>query len=64
MTVFIQTQSNINKMYEISKKNEVNNTPIKVEKVKKKDVQKSEEQLGLEIMNDKLNIFNDFNNFL
>ena len=64
MTVFIQTQSNINKMYEISKKHEVNNTPIKVEKVKKKDEKKSEEQLGLEIMNDKLNIFNDFNNFI
>ena len=64
MTVFIQTQSNINKMYEISKKNEVNNTPIKVEPVKKKDEKKSEEQIGLEIMNDKLNIFNDFNNLI
>ena len=64
MTVFIQTQSNINKMYDIAKKNEVNNTPIKVEPVKKKDEKKSEEQIGLEIMNDKLNIFNDFNNFL
>jgi hypothetical protein len=46
------------------KKNEVNNTPIKVEPVKKKDEKKSEEKLNLEIMNDKLNVFNDFNNFL
>ena len=36
----------------------------KVETKKPKDEKKSEEQLGLEIMNDKLNIFNDFNNFL
>ena len=63
--VFIQTQANINKMYEIVKKNEKNNIVVKpVVKIKKKDEKKSEEKIELEKMNDKLNVFNDFNNFL
>jgi len=61
MTVFIQTQANINKMYEIVKKNEVNKLVIKEDKNKKKpNDNQSEELIGLEIMNDKLNIFNEF----
>jgi len=61
MTVFIQTQANINKMYEIVKKNEVNKLVIKEDKKKNKiNDNQSEELIGLEIMNDKLNIFNEF----
>lgn len=62
MTVFIQTQANINKMYEIVKKNEVNKLIIKEDKNnnKKPNDNQSEELIGLEIMNDKLNIFNEF----
>tara|TARA_B100001059_G_scaffold234776_1_gene278200 strand:+ start:589 stop:1680 length:1092 start_codon:yes stop_codon:yes gene_type:complete len=63
--VFIQTQANINKMYEIVKRSEKNNVVTKpVEKVKKKDEKKSEEKIELEKMNDRLSGFNELNNFI
>jgi len=63
--VFIQTQANINKMYEIVKKSEKNNVVTKpVEKVKKKYEKKSEEKIELEKMNDRLSGFNELNNFI
>ena len=64
-TIFIQTQANINKMYEIVKKSEKNNIVVKpVEKVKKKTENKSEEKIELEKMNDRLSGFNELNNFI
>ena len=55
--LYIQTQSNINKIYELMKKNEKNNIPKEVkQKVSKKKVVKNLEK---EKMLDKLNIFND-----
>jgi len=56
--LFIQTQSNINKMYEIMKPYEKNNLPKKPENPKKIK-NKSEKDLEIEKMQDKLNIFND-----
>jgi hypothetical protein len=64
-SVFIQTQANINKMYEIVKKYEKNNVVTKpVEKVKKKDEKKTEEKIEIEKMNDRLSGFNELNNFI
>ena len=55
--LYIQTQSNINKMYEIFKKHE-KNVPVKQDKQDKKKLI-TEKQFEKEIMQDKLNIFND-----
>jgi len=61
--LYIQTQSNINKMYELIKKNEINNAPIKPPKIttaKGKNIGKNiEKNIEKEKMLDKLNIFND-----
>jgi len=57
--LYIQTQSNINKMYELIKKNEINNAPIKPAKLEKKDKKISEKNIENEKMQDKLNIFNN-----
>ena len=63
--VFIQTQANINKMYEIVKRSEKNNIVSKpVEKIKKKEAKKTEEKIELEKMNDRLSGFNELNNFM
>ena len=69
-TIFIQTQANINKMYEIVKRSEQNNVIKPVEKVKKNNKKnnneqnKSEEKIELEKMNDRLSGFNELNNFI
>jgi len=55
--LYIQTQSNINKMYEIFKKHEKNQT-VTQDKPDKKKIN-SESDYEKEIMQDKLNIFND-----
>ena len=58
--LYIQTQSNINKVYEMMKPHEKNNLPKKPEKINKKLTKNlSEKQLDKEKMQDKLNIFND-----
>ena len=54
--LYIQTQSNINKMYEIMKKHE-KNIPVIQDKPDKKKI--SDEDFEKEIMQDKLNIFNE-----
>ena len=56
--LYIQTQCNINKIYEMMKPHEKNNLPKKPDK-SKKIKNKSEKDLELEKMQDKLNIFND-----
>ena len=68
-TIFIQTQANINKMYEIVKRSEKNNVKKPVEKVKKnnknnKGQNKSDEKIEIEKMNDRLSGFNELNNFI
>ena len=58
--LYIQTQSNINKVYEMMKPHEKNNLPKKPEKINKNPTKNlSEKQLDKEKMQDKLNIFND-----
>ena len=57
--LYIQTQSNINKVYEMMKPHEKNNLPKKSEKIPKSKKKLSEKDLDKEKMQDKLNIFND-----
>ena len=58
--LYIQTQSNINKIYEMMKPHEKNNLPKKPEKITNKSKKKLlEKDLEKEKMQDKLNIFND-----
>jgi len=58
--LYIQTQSNINKMYELIKKNEINNAPIKPPKIPALKGKNLEKDIEKEKMLDKLNLFNDF----
>ena len=52
-------------MKELNSKSEKNNILAKpVEKVKKKEAKKSEEKIEIEKMNDRLNSFNELNNFI
>ena len=57
--LYIQTQSNINKMYEIMKKNEKNNIIVSKQLDKKESKNLKKKDLNKEKMIDKLNIFND-----
>jgi len=58
--LYIQTQSNINKMYEIMKKNEKKTKINTTKQVDKKETKKlKKKDLNKEKMMDKLNLFND-----